>query len=195
MIDQFEVLDRILTAVGAEPTEPPMKYSTRDESRSVGILAVPDCPQRGITTWATIGASTFETPVRRQDDLPIRVEFVAAVDARLENFAVSVSACAFALGVDVRVGPGTIYRDVVSPIHPATTTPHLFSVPPFVWANEFESIEGDDAYIIWLQLVPITDDEAAFAAEHGSDALEDVFMKTQPDFFSFERVSALLPEA
>lgn len=156
MIDQFEVLDRILTAVGAEPTEPPMKYSTRDESRSVGILAVPDCPQRGITTWATIGASTFETPVRRQDDLPIRVEFVAAVDARLENFAVSVSACAFALGADVRVGPGTIYRDVVSPIHPATTTPHLFSVPPFVWANEFESIEGDDAYITWLQLVPIT---------------------------------------
>lgn len=195
MIDQFEVLDRILTAVGAEPTEPPMEYSTRDESRSVGILAVPDCPQRGITTWATIGASTFETPVHRQDDLPIRVEFVAAVDARLENFAVSVSACAFALGADVRVGPGTIYRDVVSPIHPATTTPHLFSVPPFVWANEFESIEGDDAYITWLQLVPITDDEAAFAAEHGSDALEDVFMKTQPDFFSFERVSALLPEA
>ncbi|MGF3053101.1 suppressor of fused domain protein [Microbacterium sp. YY-03] len=195
MIDQFEVLDRILTAVGAEPTEPPMKYSTRDESRSVGILAVPDCPQRGITTWATIGASTFETPVRRQDDLPIRVEFVAAVDARLENFAVSVSACAFALGADVRVGPGTIYRDVVSPIHPATTTPHLFSVPPFVWANEFESIEGDDAYITWLQLVPITDDEAAFAAERGSDALGEVFMKTQPDFFSFERVSALLPEA
>lgn len=156
MIDQFEVLDRILTAVGAEPTEPPMEYSTRDESRSVGILAVPDCPQRGLTTWATIGASTFETPVRRQDDLPIQVEFVAAVDARLENFAASVSACAFALGADVRVGPGTIYRDVVSPIHPATTTPHLFSVPPFVWANEFESIEGDDAYITWLQLVPIT---------------------------------------
>lgn len=37
-------------------------------------------------TWPAVEASVFATPFQTPDDRPVRVEFVAAVDGRLDRF-------------------------------------------------------------------------------------------------------------
>lgn len=192
MINPYEVVARVLAGFEAEPSEPPMKLTTADESRAVGILRVPNCPARGVDSWATVEASAFETPFRTPDGRAVRVEFVAAVGGSHDRFGKAVAACAFQIDPHVDVKPGTVYRDAVSGAYPETTTPHLYSVSPFVWGAQIAAYDDDDAHVTWLQLVPITDAEAQLVADRGSAALEAAFDRAQPDLFSIDRASVAL---
>lgn len=192
VIDPYEIVARVLAGFEAEPGEPPTKRTTVDEARAVGILHVSDSPARGVDSWATVEASAFETPFRTSDNRPVRVEFVAAVDGRLDRFGDAVAACAFEISPANDIKPGTVYRDAVSRAYPDATTPHLFSVPPFVWGAEFATYDDDDVHVTWLQLVPITGDEAELVAAQGAGALEDAFMRAQPDLFAIDRASVLV---
>lgn len=189
MINSYEVVARALAGFQAEPGEAPSKRTTADGARAVGILKVEDCPARGVVSWATVDASAFETPFRTPDDRGVRVEFVAAVDGALDRFGDAVAACAFEIDPSTDVKPGTVYRDAVSNRYPAATTPHLFSVSPFVWDAEFRPYDDDDVHVTWLQLVPITAEEAELVAARGAGALEDAFMRAQPDLFAIDRTS------
>ena len=189
MINSYEVVARALAGFQAEPGEAPTKRTTPDGARSVGILKVDDCPARGVVSWATVDASAFETPFRTPDGRGVRVEFVAAVDGALDRFGDAVAACAFEISPSIDVKPGTVYRDAVSNRYPEATTPHLFSVSPFVWGGEFQPYSDDDVHVTWLQLVPITAEEADLVAAKGARALEDAFMRAQPDLFAIDRDS------
>lgn len=187
MINSYEIVARVLAGFEAEPAEPPTKRTTADGSRAVGILHVPASPGRGVDSWATVEASAFETPFRTPDGRAVRVEFVAAIDARLDRFGDAVAACAFAIDPANDIKPGTVYRNAVSRIYAEATTPHLFSVSPFVWGSDFAAYDDDEVHVTWLQLVPITEAEAELVAERGAGALEAAFAQAQPDLFAIDR--------
>lgn len=189
MINPYEIVARVLAGFEADPGEPPTKRTTADEARAVGILRVAGSPARGVDSWATVEASAFETPFRTPDGRPVRIEFVAAADSRLDRFGDAVSACAFEIDPVNDIKPGTVYRKAVSRTYPDATTPHLFSVSPFVWGAEFAQYDDDDVHVTWLQLVPITAEEAELVAARGAGALEDAFMRAQPDLFAIDRTS------
>lgn len=193
MIGPGDVLERVSRAFDARPSDVPESFSTPDGSRSVAVVPFGDCPARGLTSWATVGASEFETPYSTPEGRAIRVEFVAAVDGKLVRFGEAVASCAFEVSPQTKVQPGTVYRDAVGRVYSPVSTPHLFSVSPFVWDAGVESYSDDDVYVTWLQLVPITDAEAEFAKTHGAEALEDAFMRGQPDLYSVTRESVPLP--
>ncbi|MCW4457016.1 suppressor of fused domain protein [Microbacterium sp. MPKO10] len=192
MIDSPEIVARVLGGFASEPHEQPTTRTTPDGERRIGMLHVPDCPDTGLSSWASLEASAFSTPFRTPDKRPVRVEFVAAIDDRLDRFGDAVAACAFAIGPESGVRPGTVYHDVVSRLYPSASTPHLMSVTPFVWEGAFIPYDDDDAHVTWLQLVPITDREARFVAEYGITALEDAFEHDQPDLYSVERADVRL---
>lgn len=192
MINSYEVVARVLAGFQAEPGDAPTKRTTADGARAVGILKVEDCPARGVVSWATVEASAFETPFRTPDGRAVRVEFVAAVDGALDRFGDAVASCVFEIDPANDVKPGTVYRDAVSNRYPSTTTPHLFSVSPFVWDAEFSQYDDDDVHVTWLQLVPITAEEADLVSERGARALEDAFQRAQPDLFAIDRASVPL---
>lgn len=195
MINPHAIVARALDGFQAEPKAPPTRRESADGARAVGILHTTDRPQRGVDSWATVQASDFPTPYTLPDGRALRVEFVTAVDARLDDFGNAVAACAFAIDPANDVRPGTVYRGAVAGVYPEASTPHLFSVSPFLWDADFEEYDDDDVRVTWLQLVPITDDEAAFVAEHGGAALEEAFMNAQPDVFSIERRTVRFPRA
>lgn len=187
MIGSHEIIARVLAGFAAEPHERPSTRTSPDGAHRVGMLLIPDCPDTGLSSWATLGASAFPTPFRTPDERSVRVEFVAAADARLDRFGDAVAACAFAIDPAHDVKPGTVYRDAVSRVYPSAATPHLFSVAPFIWEADIAPYDDDEAHVTWLQLVPITDDEAQFVTERGADALEDAFLRQQPDLFTIDR--------
>lgn len=192
MIDSHEIIARVLAGFAAEPDERPTTRTMPDGERRVGMLLIPDCPDPGLSSWATLEASAFSTPFRTPDKRPVRLEFVAAVDDRLDRFGDAVAACAFAIGPENDVKPGTVYRNAVSRLYPSASTPHLMSVAPFVWDSEIAAYDDEDAHVTWLQLVPVTDQESRFVAERGAGALEDVFVREQPDLFTIDRADVPL---
>jgi hypothetical protein len=69
------------------------------------------------------------------------------------------------------------------------TTPHGFIVAPVCWQRAFAPYEDAEVHTTWMQVVPITDEEAAFAEDRTGDALEDLFERSQPDLFDLGRAS------
>lgn len=191
MIDSYEVVSRVAAGFGVASTPTPMTRATEDGAKSIGMVEVPDCPEPGVTSWATVAASFFPSGYRTSGDLPIGVEFVAGIDSRWALIGDAVAACAFQIGEPNEVRPGTVYRSAISNRYPQATTPHLMSVPPFLW-NPFEPFIDDDVYVTWLQLVPVTEEEAEFCLKHGFGALDDAFEREQPDLYSIERQSVSL---
>ena len=191
MIDSYDVVGRIAAALELPSVPTPMTRATADGARKVGMVEVPGSPVRGVTTWATVAASFFPTGLRTRDGRPLGVELVAGIDSRWTSIGDAVAACAFQIGEPNQVRPGTVYRGAIGNQYPDATTPHLMSVPPFLW-QPFESFSGDDIHVTWLQLVPITDEEADYCLAHGFDALGDVFDREQPDLYSIERPSVRL---
>lgn len=193
MIDSYQVVATVAAGLGLATVPTPMTRATADGAKKIGMIEVPDSPQAGVTTWATVAASFFPSGYRTPDDRPISVEFVAGIDSRWRFIGDAVAACAFEVGPPNDVRPGTVYRNAIGDRHPQATTPHLMSVPPFLW-NSFASYSDDDVYVTWLQLVPVTEEEAAYCLAHGFDALDELFGREQPDLFSIERESVRLPE-
>lgn len=190
MIEPYQLLDRISAAFGAPEFTRPMERRDAESERAVGVTEALSCPAEGLSSWATLSASEFETGYTSASGQQIRVEFVAAIDERWEFIGSSIAGCAFLLGAPNTVGPGTVYRNAISNQHSATTTPHLMSVTPFCW-NDFEPLVTDQVYITWLQLVPVTEAEAQYCLDHGYGALDELFAQTQPDLFSIERGSVV----
>jgi hypothetical protein len=191
VIDPIDIVRHTLAGFAAAPDEPPTARTNADGTLGVGILHVTDSPVRGVDSWASVEASSFETPLRTPDGRPLRVEFVAAIDGRFDGIGDAVAACVFEINPSTEIRPGTVYRDAVGAVYPTASTPHLMSVAPFVWEGQFVPYSDDDAHVTWLQLVPITDDEADFVAARGRGALEAEFDRAQPDLFSLERRSVL----
>ncbi|MFI5427513.1 hypothetical protein [Aeromicrobium sp. UC242_57] len=127
-----------------------MTRTTADGAKKIGMVEVADCPQAGITSWASVAASFFPTGYRTPDGRPLGVELVAGIDSRWTFMGDAVAACAFEIGEPNQVGPGTVYRGAISSQHPDATTPHLMSVPPFLW-NPFGSFSDADIHVTWLQ--------------------------------------------
>lgn len=194
MIDAQKVTDRVAAGVGVSslPSATTRVDATPGSSRAVGMIELPDQPDMGVTTWATVEASRFASGYRTNDGRPIGVEFIAAVDAGLTLFGDAVAAAAFQVGPPNDVRPGTVYRNAVKDRYPEASTPHLMSVPPFLWA-EFIPYSDEDVYVTWLQLIPVSEAEAEFCLSRGFGALDEAFERAQPDLFSIDRLSVELP--
>ena len=189
MIDSYEITARIRDAFGVAIPRPALR-ATHDGRRRVGVTHLPDWPDEGVTSWATVGACAFPTPDRTDEGLPICVEFVACVESRYDCVGDALATAAFEIGRPHDARPGTVYSDAIGVYAPHATTPHLLAVTPFLW-HDFESYEDADMQVNWVQLVPITDAEARYCLDYGFEALEDHFLGTQPNLFTLDRPCTL----
>jgi antitoxin YqcF len=118
---------------------------------------------------------------------------VSACASTVETFGNIVMACA----VNVASGqysltPGVIHPGTVELYEPDVTMKHMLFVTPFLWGEDtLAPLEDDEAVVLFLQGVPISDAEFEFAGEHGTDALEDKFVEAQIDVFDLNRPSAV----
>lgn len=192
MIDSYIARDRSLTTFGRPGTDPFVgKYESAESGHSVGGFSVADCPDHGLTSWSTVGASFNDTGYRTASAKPVTSEFVGCATSDWDRFGTALAFCAFYVADGGPSRYGTVIRDAFQHAGDGITTRHGFIVAPWCWENEFPSFEDVDVYTTWLQVVPITDEEASFVAERGGDALEDLFGEREPDLFDLARASAV----
>ena len=188
-VDLKTVARRELDAFGGEPRV--VRYERDAGGHWVDLLSCADRPDEGITSWATIGMSQFDTFLVTDRDVPLRVELVAACSSAVTEFGAMLSTCAFNVATgEYSISPGTIYPRVVEMYRPEVRMKHLMFVPVFLWEG-FDLIETGAETIDFLQAVPVSDAEFEFAREHGADELQSLFEKAQIDVYDLDRPSVV----
>lgn len=190
VVDDWELFEVVEEAFRGSELGAPVTHVSAEDNWGFGVSQAVDCPFEGLSSWATIGASAFDTGVTTADGRPLRVEFVVAVDGRFNFLASSLAGCVGQLGGVNAVGPGVVYRGAISHYYPDATTPHLLSLYPWSWGS-FPSIDKAEVYVSWLQLVPVTDQEMQMVMLGGVDSFEELLLREQPDLYSLDRPSVV----
>ncbi len=185
-IAQFEA-----KAFGGKPKV--HRYSDDDEVRSINILSCVDGPHDGVTSYATVDLSGFDTQLTAEDGRPIRVELLGACDSAVQTFGNVMTTCALNIASgQYSPGPGRIHPRVIELYEPTLSMRHILFVPPFLWGPDaFPRMEDEDVIVLFLQLIPISDAELDFARAEGADALESRFEQAQIDIYDLNRPSVV----
>jgi len=192
VVDDYAALANSLAGFGRTGLDPNVgTYSTAESGHRVGGFSVADCPDEGLTSWSTVGTNRIDTGYRTASGKMVTAEFIGCAGSGWDRFGTALAFCTFFVADGGPSRYGTVVRGAFQHAGEGVSTPHGFIVAPFCWPETFPSVEDDDTYTVWLQLVPITAAEALHAEQHGGDALENVFEERQPDLFDLRRTSLL----
>lgn len=165
-------------------------FSDESGKNNVGVLRTKNSPVNGADSYSTIGLSDLAQEIDGVDE-PIRVELVGACHSSVEKFDNLLSTAAFCvMNHGWPCYPGAIFADLVTLYSLSETLEHLFLIEPYLW-DGLDDLDIAGREVVWLMAIPISEAEAAFAEENGSDALEDLFEKNEIDVFNLNRPSVV----
>ena len=178
----------VAEVVGGQPAS--RRYTGEKAGQQVSIARFNDRPQKGVTTYATLGLS--DTRVPRRVEPPLGTEILGVCDTAATDFPKILGVIAFRAQTDGRsCEPDEIFDNVV-PSGMSVTLRHAILVPQFLWDDDaFDSRVIDYKTVAWLLAVPITDAERQYAFDHGPDELQTIFEEVQIDIFDPRRPSAV----
>tara|TARA_Y100000588_G_C14278426_1_gene935658 strand:+ start:7128 stop:7709 length:582 start_codon:yes stop_codon:yes gene_type:complete len=176
-----------LAAFGGKPNV--AAYWDEAEKHSVDLLACKDQPQKGVTSYSTIGLS--DSPINNDGvEIDLRVEFVGACSNSVCDFGNIVTTAAFCvINSKLSCSPGMIFPDVVGMYNCSMTLKHLMLVSPFLWEDKLETLELPNKTVAWLLLIPISEAEYQYAQAESSSKLEELFEEHQIDIYDINRPS------
>lgn len=169
------------------------RYWDANESSYVDLLATHDSPQRGVTSYSTVGLSGW--PLMIDDrEYEARLEMVGVCGSRFTGFDRALVTSAFCvINSKWSCFPGRIFPDVLSMYNASSTMSHFLFVPPFLWGELEESIVIEGRTVAWLMAVPISEAELQFGRKYTenypSDALTAEFEHRQIDVYDLNRSS------
>lgn len=191
--EQRKAIARYLASqFGGRP--PVTSYTTADKSLEVGIMTAAGSPDEGLSSFASIGLSEHPL-VRDGKEFPARVELVAFARDADAVVAQALSTACFTVIRSTRfVAPGIVVRDALKR-GAAGELRHLLCASPFTWEPPLVSQTIAGVRVAFLQAVPVTDAEAAFATAAGARALEDLLDAQEVDIGDLGRAEVKLPQA
>jgi hypothetical protein len=180
------------SALGFGVVKPPIFQFWDDDHRSnIRVLEAADCPQQGVTSYATVGLSEHAL-IRNGTEFPTRVEFLGACGSAFPNFNNVVATAAFCIiNSNWFCAPGVIFPDIVRIHGISITMSDIYFANPFLWNGAFGSETIDGRTTAWLLAVPISKAEAAYAGEHGPQKLEELFSQRDIDIYNLNRTSVV----
>ncbi len=140
-----------------------------------------------LSTYATASLSDHSTGLLAYD-VPLRVELLFAVLSELQYAPNILSTCAFnAMNSGWKVTLNSTHRGVVNMYYPDFSMAHAILVSPFSFKLETQRLPNRT--VTWLQVLPVSEAELAFAEGHGVDALEKRLEAAGIKVFDLDRSS------
>lgn len=183
----LEVRDYLLNVFGC-PAAQVYAHDNAQQTVRVGIIHAPDCPDRGLTTYATVNLNEAPNRFQNQD---LRAELIGVVASGNDAFANAMGTVAANCFEDgLPVAPGVVHRNALAN-YPglAPQLPHMLMTYPMDFGEESAQIETMHGPVYGLQVLPISQAEAQFMQQHGFDALEEAFMAAEIDYYDLNRPS------
>lgn len=174
-------------------------HHNADESLTIPVALAPDSPERGLSTYATIGLSQYDNSLVAEDGTPIRVELPTSgreeypfLGSGLANAALNIASGQY------QAKPGLVFPGVFDGYSTELTAPHGLLWYPFPWGDRFDGLDRDGLSIEWLLVIAITQREFDFIAENGPgfsgegvEKLIDAFERRGTDIYDLTRASAV----
>ncbi|MEU6251020.1 suppressor of fused domain protein [Glycomyces sp. NPDC047010] len=146
------------------------RYNAPDSGDFMDVARFAASPSPGLTAYTTLGLSAAPL-LDHGREFPARVEICGAADDEYDKFAGVVATAAFDVMGGEFIYPDRILVDVVATYYPDYAARHALFVQPSFWDPGLTRLDADGRTVLWLQLVPVTDSEVAFAKSNGSEAL------------------------
>jgi len=163
------------------------RYLDEKEDSAVYVLTASGAPSEGLSTYATASLSDHPTGFDAYGQ-PLRVELLFAVSSDAEQAPNIVSTCAFnAINSDWPVTLNAMHPGVVRMYYPERQMAHVILVSPFSFKLETQRLPSRT--VAWLQILPVSEGELAFAEGHGVGALEKRLEVAGIDAFDLGRPS------
>jgi len=161
------------------------EYLHDSEALAVDILRSDDHPVAGVTSYSTIGLSDVPVPSAVGDG-SMRIELVGAARREYELFPNILASTAFLVmqGEDVGDGEAVIHNYVGQYVRDSPV-PHVFLTSPFLWP--LRPFTSATQTILWLQLVPVSESESAYARARGGAALARLLTGPGVDVYDLHR--------
>lgn len=172
--------------------KPPIyKMLDENEGSEIHIMEAKDCPQAGVTSYATVGLSEYPLFLKGKE-FSLRVEVVGACGSAFPSFANIISTIGFCI-INSKwfCAPGVIFPDIIKMYNISSTMNDVYFTTPFLWGDKFQSLDIDGKTTAWLLAVPISRQEADYAYEYGSEKLEELFVEHEIDIYNLERPSVV----
>jgi len=160
----------------------------------VGIARVENYPVAGTVTLSTIGVSNG--PIYRDDGSiyeATRVEFIASclADHADDCGEALFRAAAYVGKVRGFACPGLFLHNLFGEFRPASPVPHALLTSPFAYEGLGQPADFAGRVVSWLQVLPVSASEIAYAQARSTDALETLFEARDIDWDSLDRPPAV----
>jgi antitoxin YqcF len=167
------------------------RFRDENDQNFVDVLSCSDRPQRGVTSFGTVGLSGH--PLYRNGlEYKARVEFVGACGSGFGGFDNALASAAFCvINSKSFCFPGAIFPGTISAHGCSQTLEHFLFVSPYLWEKELEATSIEAKTVAWLLAVPISEAERKYAEEHGAQELEKMLEREQIDIFNLSRPSVV----
>lgn len=161
-----------------------------DSGRGVEVMRFADQPERGVTTYASLGVSdhAWGDPQRPRVELLLgATSDDPVVPQVIANVAFHV------IDKDFFPEPGTIVRDIVAVLRAAPLSdrlPHVYFMNAAPWSL-LGPLDAGPPRLEVVAAVPVADGEYRYWRQHGARALEARFAQARVDLFDLARGSAV----
>lgn len=154
--------------------------------RPVDLAIFDDCPVEGVGSVGSVSLSDHDLGFEQG----LRIEIVAVFPSTAANFPRAIGSSALAVineGWPLR--RGAVHPGIMPLYGLSDTLEHLVFVAPFSWAGRPQILTVEDRTIGWLQAVPISEAERAYAERNGAVALEELLAGQRIDVSDLNRDS------
>ncbi|WP_338286826.1 suppressor of fused domain protein [Luteolibacter sp. LG18] len=185
----LKIAGHLAAVFGGQPEV--TRYQDESGKHHIDLLRCPEAPEHGVDSFATVGLSDHPRQAEGMEQ-PIRVELTGGcASEHAEAFAAILSTAAFcSIKEGWPVYPGAVFADLVTMYEASRTMQHVMFTEPFPW-DELEPVKLPEKEVLWLMMVPVSESEAAYAEEHGFEALETLFEEKEVDVFDLNRAAVV----
>jgi hypothetical protein len=177
-----------------------------DKKLTFDILTLQNVPQKGMTTYATLGLSEYLLRDDSNNQKPRRVELLSALmdDTDFEKVTGDIEnkenfyedsllyICCYMINEGSYIFPGDKWINFFSnKYEDFSEMEHLFFMTPTLLTNKLLPTIIEDKEIEWLLCVPISNKELKYLENYGPGALEKLLLKNKVDVSDLLRKSVV----
>lgn len=171
--------------------DPKVLTQNFDDGVCINVFVARGAPNPSQTSYSTIGLSDRMLSIGGES-YGFGIELCGGVAENGDGFELMLGDIGYEIVSGNWIGAlHTVFPGAIVPYFPDSPMKHLLLAHPFSWAEDFGLLETPERKIIWLQFVPITDEEYQFALANGADALEERLETCRARVFDLFRASVI----
>ncbi|MBB3976070.1 hypothetical protein GGQ64_001257 [Rhizobium azooxidifex] len=162
-------------------------WSGEDELQSIQVVCFNGKPQQGTTTYATLGLNDMILAMKGTRTIRQELVISACTSFPEKDIARFLLYCAEKIK---KRGHALLRGEVVNmgyPLIEGATVTALYSTNPTPFDDGFSEFRNTTPPVIFVLLVPITDNEVSLINKYGWNWFEDMLETQDPDIWDLKR--------